>query len=390
MTSRPFRRFTTSSPLREIAPPTLLALLTPHAEFLGRHHVALPGDPARLDYDAVAAAILQPRTDTPAALIDALWHIHEMATPQAMDGLLDEAHRAAIRLDADDLYSPADIAAQVWLAAPDLLRRKHAEQAVLRRKTFESFPAQLRAGAARTFSAPGEAALARLEEEVARWFVERRLGAGTRVFLFDHEHEMMLVVRHGGPYRREGSLDKGEPGSVHFRPMAFAVAVFDRRTLELRINSAGKREKQMLREAIGRHVFGDAHFFSAETSKYTLEPLRGGRRSLVCADVPGIRLVRLLELRMFLGGSFGRTRIEQADDVMLALEEDRESIPEDALLTAAKFEVYFADSGKPRPVTIRHGNVAQYARDGDADLVEVFLRRRGFVQGVSHAALACA
>jgi hypothetical protein len=225
---------------------------------------------------------------------------------------------------------------------------------------------------------------------VAGWFVERRLGAGTRVFLFEHEHEVLLVIRHGGPYRREGSLDDGEPGSVHFRPLAFAVAVFDRRSFELRINGGGKREKQMFREAIGRNLFGDAGFFPDGASKYTLEPLRDGRRSLMCADVQGIRHVRLVELRMYLGGSFNRTRIEQADDIMLALAEDEEVVPGDALLTAAKFEVYFTDSAKPRPVTIRHGNVAQYTRDEDADLVETFLRRRGFVQGVSHAALACA
>jgi hypothetical protein len=389
MGSLSFRRFTHSSSLREIAPEHLLTLLRPHAEFLGRHFAALPNDPRKLNYEALAVALLQPHADSPPELIDALWHIHEMSTPEAMESLLDEADRAGIALDGRLHFSPADVATQVWLAAPDLLRRKHAEHAVLKRKSFESF--RPRSSAALVYRAPDAQTLAALEAEVARWYLERRRGPGARVFLFEHAHEVRLVIRHGGPYRREGSLDDGEPGSVHFRPMGFGTAVFDRRSWELRINGGGKREKQMCREAIGRHLFGQADLFASEAGKYTLEPLRrDGRRSLVCTDVPGLRHVRLVELRMYLGGPYRRAVTEQADDVLLALEESREAIPSDALLTAAKFEIHFADSPKPRPVTIRHGNVAQYTRDGDADLVELFLYRRGFVQGGDHAALACA
>lgn len=388
MSSLSFRRFTDSSSLREIAPEHLIALLRPHAEFLRQHHAVLPDDPRGLDYEALAVAVLQPGADTPPELIDALWHIHEMATPEAMESLLEEAARAGLDLDPR-YYSPADTATRIWLAAPDLLRRKHAEHAVLKRKSFESFPARPETSLA--YRAPDAAAAARLEADVAAWYAEHHRGPGARVFVLEHEHEVRLVIRHGGPYRREGSMDGGEPGSVHFRPMGFGVAVFDRRSWELRINGGGKGEKQMYREAIGRHLFGKADFFPAGAKKYTLEPLRrDGRRSLVCADVPGLRQVRVVELRMHLGGPFHRAVTEQADDVLLALEEGREAIPADALLTAAKFEVQFSDAPKPRSVMIRHGNVAQYTRDDDADLVESFLRRRGFIQGGAHAALACA
>jgi hypothetical protein len=389
MSGLSFRRFTHSSSLREIAPGHLHALLAPHAEFLARHRAPLPADPDRIHYEATAVAILQPHPDTPAELVDALWHIHEMATPAAMEALLDEARRTGIELDPQQHYSPADIATQFWLISPEALRRKHAEQAVVRRKSFESFSSRRRA--LPEGRGPSTECLAALEAQVAGWFQERRRGVGARVFLFEHEHELRLVVRHGGPYRREGSLDDGEPGSVHYRPMAFGVIIFDRSTWELRINGGGKRERQLYRQAVGSHLFGDAEFFPARGSRYTLEPLRSeGRRSLVCADIPGIRHVRLTELRMFLGGLYRHARIEQAADVFLALEESGQSIPDDALLTAAKFEVVFSDSPKPRPVTVHHGNVAQYARDEDADLVEAFLRNRGFVQGGAHAALACA
>lgn len=389
MSSVSFRRFTHSSSLREIAPKHLVTLLRPHAAFLARHHAAIPAECGRLNYEALGVALLQPHPDTPPELVDALWHIHEMATPEGMESLLDETRRCGVELDPDSHFSPADIATQVWLATPELLRRKHAETAVMKRKSFESFTP--RPGASLVYHPPDAAALARLEAEVAAWFTERRRGPGARVFLFEHGHEVRLVIRHGGPYRREGSLENGEPASVQFRPLAFGVAVFDRRTWELRINGGGKREKEMYRRVIGAHLFGQADFFPASPMKYTLEPLRReGRRSLVCADVPGLRHVRLAELHMYVGGPFHRARTERADDVLVALEDARESIPATARLAAAKFEFLFRDSPKPRPVTVREGNVAQYARDEDADVVETFLRQRGFVKGGAHAALACA
>ncbi len=79
--------------------------------------------------------------------------------------------------------------------------------------------------------------------------------------------------------------------------------------------------------------------------------------------------------------------------MLLALEAAGETISSDALLSNATFDVRFTDGRKPRPVTIRHGNTASYTRDTDTELIEDFLRRRGFVKGtreVAHAALASA
>jgi hypothetical protein len=56
-----------------------------------------------------------------------------------------------------------------------------------------------------------------------------------------------------------------------------------------------------------------------------------------------------------------------------ALEHARESIPDDALLSAATFEVRFTDGRSPGGA-IRHGNKATYTRDTDADLIEAFPR----------------
>ncbi len=311
------RRFTHPAFLREIAPIHALGLLRPHGAFFAQHGVNLPDDPDRLDYDAMAAILLQPYPDTPLALLDALWHIHEMDSPRAMDTLLDEFQRLGI--EPDPRSSPADIAAQLWMTEPDVLRRKHAEQAVVNRVVFESFAA--RDGPLPEYKGADAATRARLEADLAAWFRSHHRGEGTRVFVFEDAREVRLIVRHGGAYRREGQIEDGQPTSVEFRPLVFTLIVFDRRVRELRISGGSYREKRALCTAIGRDFFGQPDLFQTDANKYTLEPLRrDGNASLICSDIPGLRYVRLIELSVQLGGPFHRYRIERADDLFLALE----------------------------------------------------------------------
>src|SRR5690606_18366634 len=140
---------------------------------------------------------------------------------------------------------------------------------------------------------------------------------------------------------------------------------------------------------VGQHLLGSSSFFTAE-QKFTLEPLRRGRSAMVCSAVPGIRRVRLTALTMKFGGAFGRMREEVADDLLLALEHDGESIPERAELVKARFEFEFADSSKPRPVTLARGNRATYTRTADSALVERFFQLQHFSRRAARAALAVA
>lgn len=388
MSSISFRRFTSAYALREVDPAVLIDFLRPHAEFLAGQSVMLPTNSTHLDIERVEIVLLSNVGGLPVELVDALWHLHEMATPRGMDSLLAAAEAAGLVVPHDHL-SPADIAARVWVEYPDLVRRCHTEISVSRRRSFETFvPAP---GATLAWATPGPDRLAALEAGVVAWYVSHRRGPGARVLFSDHGDQMRFLIRHGGPYRREGSLDDGKPGCVRYRPMAHGLIVFDRRTWELRINAGTKGECAAYRRLVGQHIFGRADMFPADPDRYDLEPLRAlGRRSLICTHITGLASVRLVELTMYVGGPFHRRKVEKADDVMLALEHARESIPDDALLSAATFEVRFSDGRKPRPVTIRHGNKATDTRDTDADLIEAFLRGGGFVKGGGHALVAVA
>lgn len=370
-------RFNDPSVIFEFDRSRLLALLRPHALFLAAHGVHVDGSPEALDLNAVATVILEPHDDTPFELADALTHIHEMATPEAMARLADAAAVAGIALDPREKRSPADLALQLWMEAPELLRRLHAEYIVTKRRSLLSFMPLPDAPRMRPTDLDG--AIQQFQAMLRAWYRDQGRGDDATVIAFQNDRELRLVIRHGGPYQRKGCLHDDGPGTIHFRPMEFAYAVLRWRSCELAINCALKSERDMLRRSVGQSVFGRPAFFE-DDRKYTLEPLRLGPASLRCADIPGIRRVRLVSLRLDKGGPYHRIDTIAADDVFATLADDEESISPMAELEAATLMFEFVDSNKPRSVTVRAGNRATYTRDGDSELVERFLAARGFMR----------
>ena len=188
------------------------------------------------------------------------------------------------------------------------------------------------------------------------------------------------LVRHGDPFRREGSFDAGQTSSVFYRPEKHDVLVYEPAIGEIRMHAASKGEKETYRTAFGRHLFGDEDYFPG-TAKYTLEPLRRiGPASVVCTDVDGMEWVRLKEIQFMWGGAEREIEIHKADDLFAALDGRGRSIPTAAPILRASFLVKFTDSKTARTVTIRPSNIAQYTRDSDADVVEDWLLKRGFIE----------
>jgi hypothetical protein len=58
-----------------------------------------------------------------------------------------------------------------------------------------------------------------------------------------------------------------------------------------------------------------------------------------------------------------------------------ENLDIDVRIAEAKIELRFIDGRRTRSVTIKPPNIAVYTRDGDADVIELFLNDRGFTNG---------
>jgi hypothetical protein len=385
------RHFSNPSTLSSIEPSRLLALLEPYRDFFELRGSALPAleNANTLDTHMLVEVFLSPDVSTPRELLDALFLVDEMSTPEGMDLLLDEAARAGHELESGDDHSPADVAVQVWLFDSDILERKHAEQFLFKPKSFEYFKTD------RTnippFALPSATKRRAIETALDDWFEKKKRGRASRVFAYPKDDEVWFLVRHGQPFKREESLHGVEVESVCYRPLKYDVVVYNRTLHELRINAQLIGEKELYRQQFGSHLFDDPNFFSIN-KKYTLEPLREyGLASMACGDIDGIESITLTEVHLLWGGAYREIEVRKATDLFAALESRGRELPSHPTLIKAMLKVKFVDCKTPRSVTIKPPNVAQYTRDSDAVILEEWMAQRGFIlheEVEEHAAVA--
>lgn len=370
------RFFSQPEILRGIDPENLLSLLADHAKALEALGFALPeaDAAASIDYDAIASLLMEP-DKLPTGLREAFYFIHEMATPEGMECLLEAAEQAGIEIVGTPGPTPGDAAVQVWLKDRELLERKHAEQFLRNPRTFESFGTAV--SPVPKYRDP--VALAdKIKKDLDDFFDKKKRGRNTKIFPYVREDSVWFLVRHGDPFKREGAIDdKGESYGAYYWPEKFDVLVLDPTDGELRINARNKGEKKKYREVFGEHLYKDKGFFSVE-NKYTLEPLREKGEDAI-APIEGMDEVLLVEVDFFWGGSFAEKEIRKADDVFGAYKARNRTFPTKPRIAKAFFRVTFSDSDRPRTVTIKPPNEAQYTRDADSLIVEKWLKARGFI-----------
>lgn len=372
------RRFSSPETLKTIEHDHLIAFLQPYEAFLKSRGFKLnrPEFSGKDFYD-LACIFANPDSSTPADLVNALYYVEEMSTTEAMDTLIPEAEQLELDIETNGNATAADIAVQIWIADQSVLERKHAEFHLVRPRSFESF--QSRSTKTATFKSPSAKVIRALEASLDDWFEKHNRGTGTRVFVFPKDDGAWFLIRHGEPYKREGSLDGAESSSVHYRPEKYDVVTYHPQIGELRVNARSKGEKQLYRQQIGCHLFGSQDYFPG-TNKYTLEPLRVyGEMALNCVDIDGIEWIKLKEYQIFYPGSAWEIVSRKSDDVFASLETRGRTIPDGGKISRASFQVKFADCKTPRSVVIRPGNIAQFTRDDDSVLVEQWLESRGFI-----------
>lgn len=202
------RHFSSAESLQAVQAKYLMDLLDKHAAYFATRGVDFGSFNGHgPDYEAIAAVLMTPDEQTPSELIDDLYYVDEMATADAMDGLLEAAAAAGVKLDVGDEPTPADVAVQVRLRAPALLEQKHAEHFLLqRRRTFEYF--QSPDGVDTKYRAPGAKKLRACEDALGIRLEAMKRGRTCKLFVFPRPDGVWFLVRRGDPFKREGSIEK--------------------------------------------------------------------------------------------------------------------------------------------------------------------------------------
>ncbi len=389
MSTLTLRRFSNIEMLAAIRPNNLRALLAPYSEYLASRGAVMPPETERsgFAFAHIVQVLMTPDAAMPHDLIEALYYIHEMATPQGFEAMMQALEESGLEVEAYEEATALDLAIQIWLKNPRLLERLHAEQGLYRPRSFEYF----RSGAGPVpFAVPSEQAIGNLETDLNAWFVRKRRGRTAKVFHYVQPDSVWFLVRHGEPFKCENVIQEGESTCIVYRPEKFDVIVYEPATGEIRINARTKGERELYRTAFGRHLFGYSDFFS-ERSRFNLEPLaRSGQFSLVCLDVPALEWIKLKEIHMGWGGEYNEVEIRRAEDLFAALTSRGGNLPRHTRLLKATFLVKFRSSKSPRTVVISSSNRAQYKRDDDGGIIEEWMRRRGFIAFGEEAAGAAA
>ena len=272
--------------------------------------------------------------------------------------------------------TPQDIAAQLLLKSREVFHELHADKATARYRGFTYFVGE----PLPDFVMPTD--FKALESRLNDWYEPHQRGRTAKVMCRQKDSKFWIYVRHAEPIRREGcvGMTDNKSGSMIYRPERHDLVLFDPEAGEMGVHCDCKDEPELFRQAFGLHLCNDKDFFPPSRQKYTLEPLKKKqRKALNCVGIRGLDSIKLKELDYETPGeTWAKWRI-QASDVFKVLENDGESIPEDADLKQAKFAVKFKDAKRARTVIVRPSNYAQVGRDDDALIMDEFFKRQGFV-----------
>ena len=376
------RRYITVSVLQHIGDRHLIELLSPHRAFLEMHRFFLPATPqsGRINYEQLADVLLRSEADLPPELTQALLLIRDLATPENMDKLQEAAaeYRVDLGLGAD--AEPADVAARFWILNRPLAERVHAEHAQQPPRAVSHFYARSRPLPA--FKPPDMALRRAMEADLKDWFDRRWRGPAIEFFIGPGPVECLFVVLHGQTCRRFESLDRGQPGTVAFRPQQRDLLGFNWARGELRIHAAAMCEREFYRSWFGFHLFGQRAFFPREAT-YTLKPLiRDGEEALNCLDVEGLEWVRLQEVEMLWPGSSSANRereVRKANDLLAVFKRRGFRFQHYHEILRAVFCVKLKGSETPQRVMIQPDKDPRCERDDDNGAVDEWLVRRGFI-----------
>lgn len=375
------RKFTYPDVLKTIAPGRLVAFLSPWRGYLVGRGLDFPAhNPDHIDCDALAHILMDPDASVPKEMVDALYYVHETASEEDMDALLDLAKSRSVKVAHDPMTTVADVAIQMWLAAPDMLREHHAEAIAFRQKNFLYYGGAH--GGQCAFPSVDDELRLRIEAALDDWFEEHKRGRGCHIFLFPHGKKVWILIRHGLPMRREAShQDDGKSSTEFYRPQQHDVLIYDTSSDELGVHANTKGETKFYLSCFGRLVFGNEEYFPP-ADKFSLDPLiDDGAKSLLCEDVDGLEEIRLVEYRRYWGGAYKEIEIRKASDIFAALAARQQELGSKGRLVGATFKVKFTDSPKERSVTIRPPGNAKYERNEDSERIEVWLANRGFILG---------
>ena len=381
------RWYTDEGHLRSLGRGHLNQLLARYEKELAEEGITIAQPEKDADFYRELATVFMRPEGIPPALHEALFHIEGLDTKGGFERIVDAVMSGKLKIDLKEESSPADKVLQAWIQNERLVRQLFIEAGLDASKSFVHFRARgMIVPAMRDFGG----VKAQLEECLSRTFLARGRGEGCEVIPHPRGKEMIFVVYHGEPFRRETRRNGKALEPIFYWPNGQDLVVYNSQYRTLRMNVQARWQKMAYAQEFGELVFGNRSLFQEEPL-YTLEPLRQKGRQVLEGRAFGIGSIALVELHTTVDENTNDVRIRRADDVFTAYhkevwlngesdeppENDGSLLPEGEPLALAKFSLQFEGSKRKRLVSIEVPNRAKYTQDKDGVRVTDWLRESG-------------
>lgn len=290
--------------------------------------------------------------------------------------------RSSYAGELTDTMSTADMALLVYLHDPEELSVLETDYAALKKKSFAM--RATRRDIRNLVITPAQ--IRDFEEGMNLIFQSKNYGNTARVTLTENDsRELVLLVRHGDSYRRQGIVMNGRKSkTIGFQPESYNTLSINRDTGELRLGipTSPKWMEDAYCRQLGKSLFDDYDTFSTPRINDLDKIKELGRNILVYHGAAEVKSISLLSIKAFLSGDSGMCAILEADngDLFRDMERHYFKLSSMGRITRAKFLVRIGRS--ERTIILDASNRSGYDYDDFGMVVDEWLRQVGVIHTI--------
>ena len=382
------KRFTSVKNLRGLGRPLLKEFFERFDAELKAKKTPMPDETLENDdeyFKQLAVVFFSPKglPDEMTRVLDA---VVELADDKGVENLTKAAKEKKLEIDWAKKRTNLDIVMQVWLVDAELMIERHNEHRLVRTTKFQYWGTKTPLADRVPFSPPTDEVIELLRKSVDAWCIENHRGENTATITkHEVEGEWWFLIQHGGMMSRLAeSKGNQKTETLFYRPGKDDVVVYNVERDEIRIHTESKGERVLYQAEFGQRLRGDTYYFS-ERKNFVLNPLRDDLDNALSAEgLPDIKSIKLQEVEIWFGGDFDDRLVRKSDDMVASATQrstpDKivKALMDGGMLVRAVFELEFANSKKPRKVTLRPPDVLNVGRHGDVKAVQNWLSKRNF------------
>ena len=290
--------------------------------------------------------------------------------------------RSSYAGELTDTMSTADMALLMYLHNPEELSVLETDYAALKKKSFAM--RATRRDIRNLVITPAQ--LHNFEEGMNLIFQAKNYGSTARVTLTENDsRELVLLVRHGDSYRRQGIVMNGRKSkTIGFQPESYNTLSINRDTGELRLGipASPKWMEDAYCRQLGKSLFNDYDAFSTPRINDLDKIKELGRNILVYHGAAEVKSISLLSIKAYLSGNNGMSAILEADngDLFRDMERHYFKLSSMGRIIRAKFLVKIGRS--ERTIILDASSRSGYDYDDFGMVVDEWLRQVGVIRTI--------